>query len=355
MAHKKQEKKPLLLLTFFLIFILVISFLIISRKQPTLPNDIHLVNNNLDDKDNQILIAEKNKLYEIRLDGSLPQVIYTTTTSDQIGYVEKVASSSNVVIALEAINTSNPTSWILKNNQGEETLNYDPAQYPQYYRKFINQQLTNTIWKDSGNGKLQSIGSIPSNYQASGFIASFDENYLLNGEPGGGKPPVPMPAYVYDVKTGKVINISPNDLDYYGGYAMWINNNKILASGQKIITVNNDSYTVQMLKSDPHARGYGKISLSPSKKLLANDGRSQGVANLAIFDLDSQTNKIIQTTDENGYFDHLGWSQDSNKFVYAIQDTKNNIIHVYIYDLQTAKNTEVVNFAVSQYTHEVFK
>lgn len=356
--RKKTGNRTFIIATIFSIICIVLLIfwknIVNLTYQFSLPNNFQLINNFINDQNSEFIIGQGNNLYLIKLDGTRPKILFTS--NNPILGVESL-NNNNLLVTTQLTDVKlyilpNAKSWILDKNNNFTQLSENlftqisprfATQITQYYRDHepinINQSiiLKRTILRDNLDGKSpQVIGTISSKYSDLSFWPSFDGSYLLNNTHGGGKPPMPILAYVYATDTGKVIGIKSEDFDWYGGQAIWVDNNKILTSSNKIIEFIDDRYSVKHL--DVNLMNYYQNDLSPSRELLVHSSKNK----LSLFSFDKENTDDLVKLDNNKTIQKIGWNISSSKYAYFVSDNKDENIYFYIYDLKLKANILVL-------------
>jgi hypothetical protein len=339
---------------------------------------ITLGETNISDSKTELVFADANKLYKMKLDGSVPTLInsftyniksvtllnnaqilvdtgYTKyknsgsdTNTKSLGWVP-VSSVEEDYLIDESINTKG------KINQTEidklygisgfytsaEKVYTKSGEFPEIFSDKLDGNppvRIGTITQNNVNGKKMGVSGRD-------FIPSFDGSYLLNKDYGKGYEPM----FVVSRDGSKTYDIN---IESGSNSIIWVNNDTLFANKDgkalKIVLNNDGTFAESPLNEDlQNFDNFSQAELSPNKKYLFLSFRMGPVS---IYD--SSKNVLMPVEKEKSsahpWFSFIGWSEKGNKVLYRSDinaGSSDSVTEIKIYDIATNKSYVLARFS----------
>jgi hypothetical protein len=339
---------------------------------------ITLGETNISDSKTELVFADANKLYKMKLDGSVPTLInsftyniksvtllnnaqilvdtgYTKyknsgsdTNTKSLGWVP-VSSVEEDYLIDESINTKG------KINQTEidklygisgfytsaEKVYTKSGEFPEIFSDKLDGNppvRIGTITQNNVNGKKMGVSGRD-------FIPSFDGSYLLNKDYGKGYEPM----FVVSRDGSKTYDIN---IESGSNSIIWVNNDTLFANKDgkalKIVLNNDGTFAESPLNGDlQNFDNFSQAELSPNKKYLFLSFRMGPVS---IYD--SSKNVLMPVEKEKSsahpWFSFIGWNEKGNKVLYRSDinaGSSDSVTEIKIYDIATNKSYVLARFS----------
>lgn len=340
------------------------------------------------DPESEILYGENSTLYQMRLDGQKAQKI--ATFKDYISDIKYSIQDDNILLETqrpERVNQEfhgqkdfapsyNFHSKYWKLNASSRTpVQIKNTTIPaQYFTQQVTSNSANIMYDKQDGSPPVKIGVTSSKIQVPiceagclpgqsykneiphTFTASPDGSYLMNN---------PSPYLNGDLGTPGIVlsrdgsRHYPIDFNWYGSWAIWIDNNKLLTDAQgkiKLFTFYpNGNFTAKDMPNDLFGEGFfaDRTYLSPDKKYLY--AGSGNLLNLQTFTIEKLSG-IPEL-----YINFLGWSRNSKNILLSQSFYPSKVFLINLPNKKTIQITKISTYPMwlipdhqKQYLTKVF-